>query len=251
MSTQWKRRITFGLGAMLTLLAATPGRAQDAGTNDLETQLKKDYKLSVLGFDSGGVSIVQPGTVFVIQKGGVLGVPPVNPKIGHSTYQDDRVQGPSGAARVLLGQATRLLGQGEKVYVTKIEVVPKKDKVVLTIIECDSCNQVQQPSLYKAAIDIQFPKDYLSAADPGQVEGVINQVLAPDKPSHPEQAQAQTPDPPPAPKPADLIGKTPEQVEAVIGPPDKKVIGSPKTVYVYYNLRMTVVFVNRKAAEAD
>jgi hypothetical protein len=49
-------------------------------------------------------------------------------------------------------------------------------------------------SSYKSAVVFQFPKEYLSKADVGQIKDVISQVLAPDtnaqQPIQIEQQQA-------------------------------------------------------------
>ena len=54
------------------LLAA----GQDSGAETLESQLAAKYKLVKLGTDSTGLAVLEPGTVLVIKKGGIISVPP-------------------------------------------------------------------------------------------------------------------------------------------------------------------------------
>ena len=187
-----KISIAASVGAVLIagILSVEAAQAQDTAASSLD-QLKTQYKLAKMGMDSTGWSVVEAGTILVIQKGGILGVPPGNPAMAPATYKDGDLHRPNSFGVALVGQDTRQLAVGEKVYVTKLDVHPKNDKIMLTIVECDSCNGVRQRSSYKSAVVFQFPKDYLSKADAAQIKDVINLVLAPDVPGQQEQAQAQ------------------------------------------------------------
>ncbi len=108
--------------------------AQTAPVPSLESQLKEHYKLTKTGSDSTGFAIVEPGTVLVIRKGGILGAPPASPTIAPATYKDGELHSPSAPA----GNGTRFLSVDEKVYFTNVDVNLKNDKVAIAIIECDS-----------------------------------------------------------------------------------------------------------------
>lgn len=165
--------------------------AQTDSASSLESQLKAHYKLTKTGVDSTGFAIVEPGTVLIIQKGGILGVPQTSPSIASATYQNGELRTPEAPAV----SGTRFLPVGEKVYVTKIEANLKSDRVALTIIECDSCNGAQKPSFYKSAVVFQFPKDYLTGAAMDQIQDVISQVL-PEPPradASPQEDQTKNP----------------------------------------------------------
>ena len=167
--------------------------AQDSGADSLESQLAAKYKLVKLGTDSTGLTVLEAGTVLVIKKGGIISVPSGNAVILPSTVKDGQVHAASntaaqGVSKFLrwkgvsdpTGAAstdTKFLTVGEKVYVSKIDVNRKDSKVALTIIECDTCNSVQDPSQRRGQVVFQFPKDYLSGADGGQVSDLINQTL--------------------------------------------------------------------------
>jgi hypothetical protein len=264
MSDKCGKSIVWIAALVLIFGCARTSPAQDAGASGLADELKKEYKLTKLGTDASGIAVVEPGTVLVIQKGGVLGVPPANLATGQSLYKDGELHGPQGAQFLILGTATKQLQKGEKVYVVKIDANAKKDRVTLTIIECDSCNGAQQASSYKAQINFQFPKDYLTSADAGQIKDVISQVLAPDTGSQDQQVQNQAqqapaqqapapqapaPQPPPVATQTIQLGQSPAQVEAALGQPEKKVNLGSKQIYVYKDLKIT--FVNGKVTDVQ
>ncbi|HXX17936.1 MAG TPA: hypothetical protein VEJ46_00900 [Candidatus Acidoferrum sp.] len=230
--------------------------AQGPSAASLEDELKAQYKLTKTGSDSGGLSIVEPGTVFVIQKGGILGVPPNNATMGAAVYKDGELHSPGAGTRMFLGNSTRLLQIGEKVYALKLDVNVKSDKVSMTIMECDSCNGANQQSSYKSVVFFQFPKGYLSSADAGQVEDVIDQVFSIDKGNSGGQDPQNTLPPaqpaqqaPPTQPQTIQIGQTLDQVQAVLGQPDKIVNLGSKQIYVYKDIKVT--FVNGKVTDAQ
>jgi hypothetical protein len=235
-------------------------RAQDAESS-LADQLKTQYKLAKTGSDSNGGSIVETGTVLVIQKGGILGVPLSNVAMAPAMYKDGDLRGPGAGSKMFIGMKSRQLTIGEKVYITKIDVHAKNDKIMLTIVECDSCNGVQQPSSYKSAVVFQFKKDYLGKADGSQIKDVISEVLAPDSAGNDQQAQAQpgqaqqgqaqpvaTLQPQAAPATI-AVGQTTEQVQMALGQPEKIVNLGTKQIYVYKDLKIT--FVSGKVSDVQ
>jgi hypothetical protein len=235
------------------IFCAGSALAQDAPASSLGDQLKAQYKLAKVALDAGGWSVVQAGTVLVIQKGGILGVPLANPTMAPATYKDNDLHAPNAFMVGMAGQNTRQLAVGEKVYVIKMDMHVKGDKVVLTIVECDPCNGVQQPSSFKSAVVFQFPKEYLSKADASQVKEVIDQVLAPETAGQQDQAQTQQQQAPPeqpAQAPATIqMGQTIEQVKAALGQPEKIVDLGQKQIYVYKDLKIT--FVNGKVSDVQ
>jgi hypothetical protein len=164
---------------------------------------------------------------------------------------------------MFLGNVTRFLQTGEKVYVQKIDVNLKADKVQLIIVECDSCNGVNQPSMYKGVVSFEFAKGSLATIDPMQVEDAIDQVFTIDNGQNggqqDQQSNAQPQDQPqqappqqqaPPPEPASIqLGMTVDQVEAALGAPDKKVTLGAKIIYVYKDLKVT--FTNGKVTDAQ
>jgi hypothetical protein len=234
----------------------------------LTDQIKAQYKVTKFGLDGGGFTVLSPGTILVIQKGGILGVPPANLTMGIAIFKDGELKQPSAGNRMFLGNVTRFLQVGEKVYVQKVDVNLKTDKVQLTVVECDSCNGVNQPSLFKGVVSFEFAKGSLAAADPAQIEDTIGQVFTIDNGNdsngqqqnqdqnaqqgqqQDQQQQAAPQQQAPPPEPASIqMGMTVDQVEAALGTPDKKVTIGAKIIYVYKDLKVT--FTNGKVTDAQ
>lgn len=238
----------------------------------LAKQLKAFYRETKFGPVAKGFAVLTPGTVLTIREPGLLGVPPANVAFGKSTYGDGELHPPTTGNRNIIGNVTRLLEVGEKVYVQTLDVNLKSDSVTLFIVECDSCNGVNQQSSFKSMISFEFAKGSLAAADPAQIENTIGQVLSIDPSSnrgqqpqdsptqqqgqlqqtHPQQEQTQQSSEQPAPPaqpPTIKLGQTVDQVQAVLGQPDKIVDLGAKVIYVYGGLKVT--FVNGKVADAQ
>jgi len=260
MSLKITLAVYVGVVSIAGILGAEAAQAQDTAASSLGDQLKTQYKLAKMGSDSSGWSVVEAGTVLVIQKGGIRSYPPGDATLLPNTYKDGTMHAPSALIKKFwnikgLGQGSdnsRILPLETKVYATKISVDAKNDKVTFNIIECDSCNGVQQLSSYKSAVVFQFPKNYLSKADVSQIKDVISLVLAPDTGGQQQQAQTQqqqTPDQS-APAPQTIqLGQSIDQVKAALGQPEKIVDLGQKQIYVYKDLKIT--FVNGKVADVQ
>jgi hypothetical protein len=260
---------------LVAIIPASAARAQDAGADSLESQLGAKYKVARLGTDSSGVSVTDAGTVLVIKKGGILSVASGNMVVVPSYVKDGQIKtannnAMAGVNKLLKWKApadptgaassdTKFLTVGEKVYTTKIDINRKDSKVTLAIIECDSCNSVQDKSSRKAQVVFQFPKDYLSGADGGQISDVINQILEinTDDGSQQQgqdaqgqqqgqQGQQQAAAQPP---PTIQIGQSPDEVKGLLGQPEKIVNLGAKQIYVYKDLKVT--FINGKVADVQ
>jgi hypothetical protein len=256
--------------------------AQNAGADSLESQLGAKYKLVKLGSDSSGLAVLEAGTVLVIKKGGILSVPSANAIVVPTNVKDGQVQAvnaPNTAVMKGLGSLlshkgvsdptgaastdTKYLTVGEKVYASKIDINHKDSKVVVSIMECDTCNAVQDPSQRKAQVVFQFPKGYLEGADGGQISDVINQILeiqASDD-SQQQQGQQQGQDAqgqqqaapqaaaPAQPPPTIQLGQSPDDVTALLGQPTKIVNLGAKQIYVYKDLKVT--FIKGKVTDVE
>jgi len=126
----------------------------------------------------------------------------------------------------------------------------------LTVIACDSCNNVNPPTYYKSQVVFQFAKGYLAKASPPQIEDVIAQVFTIDDSSGNQQngggsaqgnqdAQggqaAQAANEPPKQPETIQMGQTMDEVSASLGQPEKIVNLGPKQIYVYKDLKVTFV----------
>lgn len=246
-------------GALLLALGFAGAIAQAQGT--LQADLEKQYTLTKMGSDSTGDVVVSAGKVLVLQKSGVLGVPYNNMVFCPSHFQDGNLKPPNTMCKMSVAKVSKYINSGEKVYVTHIEIIPKDEKVIFSIVECDTCNNVQSASQMKSQIVFHYPKGYLESADSGQVADLIGQVFTDDTASGGDAQQAQggqqqaaptaaAPAPTPAQPPASVqMGMTPDQVVGILGQPDKIVNLGAKQLYIYKDLKVT--FMNGKVTDAQ
>jgi hypothetical protein len=263
---------------LLGLIPVAIANAQNGGADSLESQLAAKYKVAKVGQDSTGISVTDPGTVLVIKKGGILSVASTNMVVIPSYVKDGQVHSANGNAMQGVSKLlkwknvsdptgsttaeTKFLTIGEKVYVSKIDINRKDSKVSMAIIECDSCNSVQDASQRKAQVVFQFPKDYLAGADGGQISDVISQVLEiqpeeaaqQDQPQDAQQGQQQAqqpqqPESPAQPPPTIQLGQTIDDVTNLLGTPTKVVNLGVKQIYIYKDMK--VVFLRGRVADVQ
>jgi hypothetical protein len=261
------------LAAMMFPMAMGYGQAVS-----LQEQLAAQYKLVKMGSDTSGYSVVEEGTLLVIQKGGLLGVPYSDTSVQSDKYEGGVVKAPNAVLTKGIGfgmkkfgkeQTTKLFAKNDKVYPTKIEVNLEKDQVTIGIVACDTCNKTDPPTYNKANVIFVFPKGSLATASAGAVEDTIGQLLSISSGDDAkqgdsggdqqqggdqggQQAGQQQPAaqaPPPA-EPASIDkGMTTDQVQAAMGKPDKIVNLGTKTIYVYKDLKVT--FLNGKVSDVQ
>lgn len=238
--------------------------AHTQGAPSLQDLLKTQYKTTTTGSDVEGFKIIQAGTVLTLMKPGVIALPQppagqirFDPfgKMCNSTFKNGNLTG--GNRCPMAAEAAKYLEKGSKVYLTKMEVKSKENKITFNLIECDSCNGAQAFSSMKSTITFEFASNFLDTAEPGQVVDVISQVLsldgsasaAPPEPA-PQPAVAQAPPPPPGPPPSVQVGDTPQQVIAILGNPIVVLPGAGgKKIFKYKDFK--VIFVGGKVAEVD
>lgn len=230
----------------------------------LQEQLAAQYKIVKLGSDTSGYSVVDPGTLLAIQKGGILGVPYSDKTILTTKYEGGTVHSPNGlmvtgrqklfghfSQTAAQGQTTHLFQTGDKVYPTKIDVNVDKDTVAMAIVACDTCNKTDPPTYNKAQVVFQFPKGSLAKASAGDVEDTIGQLLSISDDSQqaqggdqqgggqqggPQQAGPQQQQAEPQ---TIQMGMTTDQVQGALGTPTKVVNLGAKQIYVYKDLKVT------------
>ncbi|MGA7400375.1 MAG: hypothetical protein WCC99_19530 [Candidatus Sulfotelmatobacter sp.] len=267
----------------IVLLAATiyPFSWANSQAVSLQEQLAAQYKLVKMGSDTSGYSVVEKGTLLAIQKGGILAVPYGDQNVLSNKYENGAIKGPNSLSlmgrKSIMGkfgkeQTTHLFAVGDKVYPMKVDVNVAKDTVTLEIVACDTCNKTDPPTYNKANVVFQFPKGSLASAAAGGVEDTIGQVLTISSEDAQQdqgggqqqggdqggqqqggqqagQDQGQQQQPAPA-EPASIEkGMTPDQVEAAMGQPDKKVNLGSKQIYVYKDLKVT--FLNGKVSDVQ
>jgi hypothetical protein len=260
-------------GLLLSLITIVPSLANAQAAVSLQEQLAAQYKLVKMGSDTSGYSVVEKGTLLAIQKGGILAVPYGDQNVLSNRYENGSIHAPSGLSMMgrksIMGkfgkeQTTHLFAVGDKVYPMKIDVNVAKDTVTLEVVACDTCNKTDPPTYNKANVVFQFPKGSMANASAGGVEDMIGQVLSVSSDDQQQQSadqggqqggggqdqgQQQQADQPQAQPQSIEKGMTPDQVEAAMGQPDKKVNLGTKQIYVYKDLKVT--FINGKVSDVQ
>lgn len=246
---------------LVTLLAPVFVRGQAVS---LQEQLSAQYKLAKVASDSGGLAVVNEGTLLTIQKGGVLSVPWTSVTLCPAKYQDNAFHASVGFCAGMLKNVSRYFKVGDKVYPVKIDVNVDKAKISFTVVSCDSCNGINPPTSMKGEVVFQYAKGALDKVSAGEIEDAIGQVfvIASDDQQgqgnndagqqqgnqqqgnqQPEQQQQQS-------EPQTVqLGMTTDQVQSVLGKPDKIFNVGAKQIYVYKDVKVT--FLNGKVSDVQ
>lgn len=184
--------------------------------------------------------ITQQGVVLVIEKPGIAADPSSDARFSITYVKDGQMSEQGGAVAGLFGKVnTRVFKPGEKVYVIGIKV--GDDYVMLELMSCDMFDVVHHGSTrqtrYKSALSFKFDKDALPTLTADKIQAAITPVLATEV----EAAAANTK--------TISLGQTTQQVEAILGKPDKVVNLGPKVTYVYKDMK--VIFQDGKVADVQ
>jgi hypothetical protein len=204
----------------------------------LEEALKSKYEITKTGMDRA--RITQPGTVLVIQKEGITGDLATDMTFLNNRVRDGQVSQAGGFGAFMQDKKTsRALKTGDKVYLFKIEV--KDDVIRYFIITCDTYDVNQHGSTrqtrYKALLSFELGKGFLATATADDIMKAANAIIIPEQ----DLKAAST-------KSIEL-GQTSDQVEAILGKPEKIVNLGPKKIYVYKDMK--IVFAEGKVADVQ
>lgn len=232
------KRFSNAQWVFLTIFLLLAPIALSASDRGLEEALKSKYEITKTGMDRA--RITQPGTVLVIQKEGISGDLATDMTFLNNKIHQGQVAQAGGFGAFMQDKKTsRVLKTGEKVYVFKIEV--KDDQVRYFIITCDTYDVNVKGSTkqtrYKALLSFELGKDFLSTATADDVKNAVDAVIIPEQ----ELKAGST-------KSVEM-GQSPEQVEAILGRPDKIVNLGPKKIYVYKDMK--IVFADDKVADVQ
>src|SRR6266851_4777214 len=109
---------------------ASSANAQGASVSPLADQLKAQYKLAKIVPESNSYKVAEPGTMLVIQKDGIFGVPLGNNSADPVIYA---IHKDADLHHSATGANAWKFAVGHKVYLSKLDVDPKHEKVFLTI----------------------------------------------------------------------------------------------------------------------
>jgi hypothetical protein len=254
-----RHRLCVGIIALAMILPAVFAPGQ---TVSLQEQLVAQYQIAKVTADSSGYGVVDPGTLLTIQKSGVLAVPWRALALCPAKYQDNAFHPSVGFCAGMLKDVSRYFQKGEKVYPTKIDVNLNKAKVSFTVVACDSCSGTNPATSMKGEVVFQFTKGYLEKAGVGDVEDAIGKVFLisddsqqndnqnPGNGSGQQAPQQQETQPQQQSEPATVqLGMTTDQVQSILGKPQKIFNVGPKQIYVYSDVKVT--FQNGKVADVQ
>src|SRR5271157_2941888 len=88
-----------------------PCAAWAQATVSLEDQLKAQYTLVKMGEDSSGAAVVEQGTILVVKKGGILGVPYSDQTTLPTKYENGTVHSPNALVSKGIGSLMGKLGK--------------------------------------------------------------------------------------------------------------------------------------------
>jgi len=250
----------FLAAAMASMLL--PGIA-GAQSVTLQEQLSAQYKTVKIGPD-GEVS-GDPGTLLAVQKGGIIAVPWRAVALCPAKFQDNVLHLSTGFCAGMMQNVSGYFKKGAKVYPLKIDVNPGKAKISFQVVGCKVCNHSDQPFPFKAEVVFEFAKGYLEKASAGEVEDIIGQVFSittdtnddqqaaggDAQPATDQQSQQPAQEAQPAPQqPATVqLGMSTDQVQGVLGKPDKIFNVGAKQIYVYKDVKVT--FLNGQVSDVQ
>jgi tetratricopeptide (TPR) repeat protein len=185
MSAKISLALFLGVLTIAGILYASSANPQGGSTSSLADQLQAHYKLAKIVPDLNSYKVAERGTMLVIQKDGIFGVPLGSNSVDPVTYA---IQKDSDLHHSNLGGSAWKFGVGHKVYISKLDLDAKHEKVSFTIVECD-CSDPTKPSYYKSLVQFEFPNGYLAGAEVLQIEDVISQVLTIDNGTNDSQRQ--------------------------------------------------------------
>ena len=139
------------------------------------------YKLTMLGKDAFGISVLQAGECVLDQDARNSGRV-ADPTLGLSYGVSRRGFAEAGGDSALSVERSfsAYFQPGLKVYFTKLDVNLKKGRIDVSITACDACNKTEPASYYRSEVDFEFEKGYLETAKPEVVKATIAQVFALD-----------------------------------------------------------------------
>ncbi len=278
------------VSALIAAAFAMQIQAQAPAT--LEKQLEGHYLLTTPTADN--TAIVTMGSTLILQKRGLSAGEAAAHVATQNTYKDGQIRTGAAAAVRRFGKlagyipggatAATAAGQagagrdfvnGEKVFVTRIDIDRGKDAIVFNLI-----SDAFDSGRFLASLKFEFPKGTVGKADLARVQPVIDEVFqiapednaaaapaatgggaAPAPAPAPAQVTAAPPPPPPPlpdippppPPPADpaaiKVGQTIDQVVAAMGQPKSIVDLGAKKIYVYEGIKIT--FVSGKMTTAE
>ena len=227
----------------------------------LQEQLSAQYTMAKVTAAAGGVAVQETGTALIVQKEGLVAIPAAVLFGCPSKYQDGNLHKPNGFCTAMVGNNSRPVKKGDRLYPLKFKVDTKGGKISLDLLSCDPCVGAESANIYKTQMVLEYPKGALDKVGVPEVEDTIAQVLTIDDSNTNQQGQGQGQDQQqsapqdnqqaaqePAPEPQTIqIGQTRDEVDAALGKPETVANVGTKQICKYKDFRVT--FVNGKVVD--
>ncbi len=233
----------FGAATMLLLLAAT---AASAVTRDeAASAVTSRYRITTPAFLGGFKEI---GSVLTPHREGLRVNRPS--KAFEPNVVRNRELARAGGGDLPLGVRDSALKPGERLYLYGISTSDDYVQLDLYTVATYVVPGVRGATPLQASVRFQYD---------GGLAGVTTQKLLDDigewLAAEGEAPSAAESRPAPEPRPAGAatgtirLGQTPEEVTAILGPPEKQILLGAKTIFIYRGLK--VVFVDGKVVDAE
>ena len=178
----------------LLVLGCSPAYALGTGEGGLAAALKQHYKLASPRLNVHGVSSMNPGTVLVVQKDGIVAFEDADSSYARlcpSEFRGGRIHTPGSLACTSLApKSKRFLKVSEPVCVTAIDVSEMSDAVTFYLATCDPRHR-QGFRSYRAEVVFRLSKGSVAQSSPLKIEQTIGRVLAEQVPEDRTASPAQ------------------------------------------------------------
>jgi hypothetical protein len=195
----------------------------------LKSALKSALKITRTTSDRRRVE--EAGTIMVVQHEGITTCPGKGALYLTNRSRNGNVKAPgSQLIKPCDPKTERPYTVGERVYVTDLQV--QDDAVVFLLLSTEMATITEkgntQQTRYRAAIAFEFPRESLPTATADSVIAGISRVLTVERTA------------PGGPKTV-ALGQTTAELESVLGKPEKIIDLGTKTIYVYKDIKVTLV----------
>jgi hypothetical protein len=228
------------LVALFALTISSTARASASDWKDaLKEKLEASYPLTrraTLAPDR----ITQQGIVLVVQKQGIAADPSSDLRYSITYVKNGQVGEQGGAvAGIFDKKNTRVFKPGERVYVTDVKV--GDDYVMLLLMSCDMFDVVSKGSTkqtrYKAGLSFKYDSGVLETADVEKIKAAISSVITTEAEAAAQNTKTIS------------LGQTPQEVETILGKPERIVNLGAKVTYIYKDMK--VIFQDGKVADVQ
>ena len=174
----------------------------------------------------GGWRVIKPGTILLVQRDG-LAVGFVGDLRRTTTFKAGEIVSSTGGVK---------LKPGDKVYIYKVDAGPSQ--LVLHIVTANTYDNVNVGSVTHELGEEAFVFSYdKPLAEIGS--GTVLDDVAKWFKTESEASAAKTV----------KLGQTPEEVETILGPPEKRVDLGAKLIYTYRDMK--IIFIDKKVSDVQ